>query len=235
MQTYHSYARATEEAKIKFEQAKNNINIAEANRAKFANRVSTLAKEARESESKYIDKISRANSFRDRYIDGIKNILDEFQVMEEKYIENTKEYLRKYFEYEFILIKNLSSDYERKINKVETINSQSDIREFIDKNATNVPPPFKFEFIPYSSEVEIKVSDQIPNSLELINNVKNFIASTFCNEIPEAIPDAQEAKNMSDILSVINNAWEGKLHEDERKLVKLLYNKVYEIYKREEV
>jgi hypothetical protein len=221
-QVYHSSVKATEEAKIQLEQAKNNINISEPNKLKFANKVTTLAKEAHEAEIKYIDYISEANTFRDKYTEGINKILDEFQSMEEKYIDNTKEYLKKYFEFEFNKIQNLSKDYERKLYSIETINSQDDIKEFIEKNATNLPLPFKFEFIPYSSEVQTKISDQSPNSLEIINNVKHFISSNFYTEVPEATPDPQEAKVMSEILNTINNSWEGKLNEEEKKLVTII-------------
>ena len=55
--------------------------------------------------------------------------------------------------------------------------------------------------------------------VEIINNVKSFIAKTFFSEIPEVEPDAQEAKNNSEIQSILNMAWEGKLQEEEKKSV----------------
>ena len=36
---------------------------------------------------------------------------------------------------------------------MELINSQADIREFIELNDTNCLPPYKFEFIPYISDI----------------------------------------------------------------------------------
>ena len=42
-------------------------------------------------------------NFRNKYTEGSKKILDEFQTMEEKYIEFTKESFRKYFEYQNLL------------------------------------------------------------------------------------------------------------------------------------
>ena len=76
--------------------------------------------------------------------------LDEFQNMEEKYIEFTKECLRKYFELKFIMIKSMNSDYEKRVKSCDLVNTQTDIKDFIDKNATNVFPPYKFEFVPYT-------------------------------------------------------------------------------------
>ncbi len=37
---------------------------------------------------------------------------------------------------------------------MELINSQTDIREFIEVNDTNCLPPYKFEFIPYISDIQ---------------------------------------------------------------------------------
>jgi hypothetical protein len=217
---YHSYARVAEEAKLQSEIAKNNPNLSNDQKKKFADKVQLSLKDAKEAERVYIENITTANSFRDKYTEGTKKILDEFQAMEEKYIEFSKECLRKYFEFHFILIKNLSNDYERKIKSIEIINTQADIKDFIDKNATNMPPPYKFEFIPYTSDANTKFFEQTPYSIEIINNVKNFVSKAFYSEIPEGEPDVQESKNLTEIQSIINMAWEGKIGEDEKKTVK---------------
>lgn len=234
---YHSYAKVAEDAKLQSEVARSNPNLSNDQKNKFANKVQLSLKDAKEAERVYIDNISTANNFRNKYTEGSKKILDEFQVMEEKYIEFTRECIRKYFEYHFILIKNLSSDYERKIKSIETINTQADIKDFIEKNATNLPPPYKFEFIPYTCDVQTKSYEQTPYPIEIINNVKKFIAKTFFSELPEAEPDPQEARTNSEIQSIINSAWEGKLQDDEKKTVRsynkfLLYDLVFEIPKR---
>jgi hypothetical protein len=222
-QRFHSFAKAVEDAKIQSEIAKNNQNLSNDQKNKFQNKVHLALKDAQDAERAYIDSISTANMLRDKYTEGSKKILDEFQVMEEKYIEFAKESMKKYFEYQFILIKNLSSDYERKIKNIETINTQADIKDFIEKNATNIPPPYKFEFIPYTCDVQIKNYEQIPYPGEIINSVKNFMAKSFMSEIPEAEPDPMEAKIYSEIQNIINIAWEGKLQEEEKKNVNNIF------------
>ena len=42
---------------------------------------------------------------------------------------------------------------------MELINPQADVREFIEFNDTNCLPPYKFEFIPYVSDISEKPSD----------------------------------------------------------------------------
>lgn len=58
--------------------------------------------------------------------------------------------------------------------------------------------------------------------LEIINNVKNFISKTFFSEAPETEPDAHEAKYNSEIQNILNLAWEGKLQDDDKKLVNFM-------------
>jgi hypothetical protein len=216
---YHSYARTAEEAKLQSEIARSNPNLSNDQKKKFADKVLSSLKDAKDAERVYIENITAANNFRDKYTEGTKKILDEFQLMEEKYIDFSRDSLRKYFEFHFILIKNLSNDYERKIKLVDTINTQADIKDFIEKNATNLPPPFKFEFIPYTSDAQTKFFEQTPYPIEIINNVKNFISKAFCTEIPEGEPDVQETKNNTEIQAIINLAWEGKLGEEDKKTV----------------
>jgi hypothetical protein len=72
---------------------------------------------------------------------------------------------------------------------MENINILSDIRNFIEKNSTNSLPPYKFEFVPYISEYENKLShnenySRIPKDIQ--ENVKQFISNVFYSEPPEA-------------------------------------------------
>lgn len=216
---FHSYAKVAEETKLQSEVAKSNTNLSNDQKNKFLNKAQLSLKEAKEAERVYIDNVSTSNNFRDKFIEGSKKIMDEFQSMEEKYIDFTRDTMRKYFEFQFILIKNLSGEYEKKIKSIETINTLADIKEFIEKNSTNSLPPYKFEFIPYTSDVQTKNFEQTPYPIEIINNVKNFIAKTFFSEIPDTEPDAQEFKNNTEIQTILNLAWEGRITDDDKKSV----------------
>lgn len=67
---------------------------------------------------------------------------------------------------------------------METINIQSDIRNFIEKNATNALPPYKFEFIPYMSEETIIENKSYPK--DVVDKVKSFMSNVFFVEPPES-------------------------------------------------
>ena len=67
------------------------------------------------------------------------------------------------------------------IKSMESINVSADIKTFINKNSTNMLPPYKFEFIPYTSDLKNNVS--YPK--DLLTNVKNFFSNVFFSEQPE--------------------------------------------------
>lgn len=70
---------------------------------------------------------------------------------------------------------------------MENINVKSDIRNFIEQNATNQLPPYKFEFIPYISDLDPKSYmefQDVPN--DIVSNVKGFISKIFFVESPNS-------------------------------------------------
>ena len=147
-------------------------------RSRLSNKAQNALKEAKEAEKAYILNLNYANNTRDLFIDATKRILTEFQSLEERYIDFTKDSLRKYTIYQISLVRNLQYDLDKKAkvlsyyNKtMETIDSKADIRDFIEKNATKGLPPYKFEFIPYTSEIFTKNNENnIPTCKLSINN-----------------------------------------------------------------
>lgn len=221
---FHSCARSAEEAKLQSEIAKTNPNLSSDMKNKYVYQAQLSLREAKEAEKFYIEDLNMSNNYRDKYITATKKILDEFQAMEEKYLEFTRDCLRRYFEFQFILQKNLSSDYQNRIKIIEGVNTQADMKDFIEKNSTNSVPPFKFEFIPYASDVHTKYYEQAPYPLEIINNVKSFITKAFHSEMPEVELDPQEAKINIEIQGILNLAWEGRIQDEDKKIVIRLIN-----------
>ena len=159
-QRFHIFAKNAEDAKLQSEISKNNLNLSNDHKNKFLNKALLNLKEAKDAEKIYIDNLNYANNYRDKYIEGVKKIIDEFQKMEEKYIDFTKEALKKYFNFNLALFKNKEKENEKRLNLTEAINTTEDIKMFIEKNSTNSLPPYKFEFVPYTSEVQSRHYEQ---------------------------------------------------------------------------
>lgn len=77
-------------------------------------RSQNLLKEAKESERAYISSLNSANNVRDIFLEGTKRILQEFQTLEEKYIEFVKDLMRKYVVYQVSNVRNLQYDIDKK-------------------------------------------------------------------------------------------------------------------------
>ena len=75
-------------------------------------------KEAKDAERLYMANINSANNLMEIYIETMKKILNEFQKLEEKLIENSKDSLRKYVIYQVALVRNLQYDIEKKANVI---------------------------------------------------------------------------------------------------------------------
>jgi hypothetical protein len=238
---FHMLAKSAEDSKLQVEIAKkgpNNLNMDQ--KAKLEIKSQTSLKDAKEAERQYIQNINAANNQRESYIESMKRILNDFQFLEEKLIEEVKDSLRKYVIYQVALVRNQQYDIEKKASIMEAVNVQADIRNFIETNATNSLPPYKFDFIPYVSELEAKNSTEITNlPKETLTNVKNFISNVFYLEPPESEPDSIENKHQGEIQEIVNLAWEGKtIPGEEKKLVYITYifiKIVFEIYKGEKI
>jgi len=70
---------------------------------------------------------------------------------------------------------------------MENINIVSDIRNFIEKNSSSALPPYKFEFVPYVSELENNINNENQTKIpkEIQTSVKQFISNVFYIDPPE--------------------------------------------------
>lgn len=216
---FHSFVKLAEDSKLQHETAKANTDLSNSHKNKFHTKLNETLVEAKKAEKIYLDILTETNIFREDYIKETKKILDDFQEMETDCIEFVKNILASYYEIQNQLYERLNGEFENKKKSIEEVNPVNDIKEFISENSTNSLPPFKFDFIPYNSELQTRPIEYQGSSIEIINNVKDFIFKSFINEVPEAEPDQQDIKNMTYVDDVLNCAWEGKINDDDKKNV----------------
>lgn len=216
---FHSFVKLVEDSKLQCETAKNNADLSQNHKNKFNNKLNECLAEAKKAEKIYLDFLNEANAFREEYIRETKKILDDFQQMEIDCIEYVKGILASYYDIQSNLYEKMNGDYEKKKKSVEYITSHNDIKEFLAANSTNSLPPFKFDYIPFNSELQTKPIDYQSSNIEIVNNVKNFIFKSFLNEIPEPEPDPQDLNIMREVDNILNCAWEGKINDEDKKSV----------------
>jgi hypothetical protein len=142
-------AKQTETCKLDAELAKASY-IPQPEKEKFNSKANNMLKDLKEAERVYINSINQANNARVMFIEGGKSVLFNFQLLEEEFIENTKILLNKFFIYSNSTYKNTLYDTERVIEKVNLIDTSSDVQNFIAKNQSSVSPPLPIEYVPYS-------------------------------------------------------------------------------------
>ena len=195
---YNNYLSQFESTKIKFhksvkevEESKLNIEILKKSNISKDKLIEELKKQeikalnslkfAKEKENNYISLITDINKIQEEYIETKKKNLNELQDMEESIGLAIKDSLRKYIIYEVSYIKNFQYDINKKATIMENINIIKDISLFIHKNTSKEIPPFKYDYIPYLSDLS-KSKNNSNIDKGIIDEINNFISNNFTSD-----------------------------------------------------
>ena len=195
---YNNYLSQFESTKIKFhksvkevEESKLNIEILKKSNISKDKLIEELKKQeikalnslkfAKEKENNYISLITDINKIQEEYIETKKKNLNELQDMEESIGLAIKDSLRKYIIYEVSYIKNFQYDINKKATIMENINIIKDISLFIHKNTSQEIPPFKYDYIPYLSDLS-KSKNNSNIDKGIIDEINNFISNNFTSD-----------------------------------------------------
>ena len=177
---FYKNVRDVEDYKINFENKKVNINGLSAEYKKEEEeKIIELLKIAKESQKEYLININKINMFQKDYIEKKKKYLNNMQYMEEQLGECVKDSLRKMVLYLMAFIRNVQYDLENTSKKYDEIDINKDIKYFINQNSTNDIIPFKYEFMPYTSNIGKKYKNI---SINVVKDVQNFISTIFNND-----------------------------------------------------
>ena len=178
---FYKSVRDVEDYKINYEFKKQNFRgLSPEYKKEEEEKILELLKIAKEEQKNYILNINRINKIQNYYIEKKKYYLNSIQYMEEKLGECVKDSLRKYILYSMAFIRNLQYDSENTSKKYDDIDINKDIKNFIRQNSTNDIIPFKYEFIPYSSNIGKRYKNVSNN---IIKEIRNFISTIFNNDI----------------------------------------------------
>ena len=232
---YNNSITQLENAKIKFHKSvkeveQNKLEIEIFKKEKFPQdkiteqeiKALNSLKAAKEKENNYISLINDTNNIQEEYIETKKKNLNELQNMEENIGLYLKDSLRKYIIYQVSYTRNIQYDIDKKAKIMENINIIKDINEFIHKNTSKEIPPFKYDYIPYLSELN-KIKGNLKIDQNVINDINNFIENNFTNNKAKEITILKN-KNNSEIESISEEIFESKIeieNFDKNKLQKI--------------
>ena len=223
---FYNTVKDVEDFKINMENEKYNYNETSNKYKKEEDeKINQLLKIAKENQKKYVMNINKINSVQNDYIEKKKNYLNTMQYMEEYISESIKDSLRKFVLYKMALIRNFQYDSENISKKFDEININKDINDFISQNSTNDLVPFKYEFVPYSSNFTKKYRYVL--NTKIVKDVCDFISTIFNNDtqmqnIQMYNKNVMDAKKIAEYIFRINNInYNGK---------EQIYNKKIEEY-----
>ena len=223
---FYNAVKDVEDFKINMENEKYNYNETSNKYKKEEDeKINQLLKIAKENQKKYVMNINKINSVQNDYIEKKKNYLNTMQYMEEYISESIKDSLRKFVLYKMALIRNFQYDSENISKKFDEININKDINDFISQNSTNDLVPFKYEFVPYSSNFTKKYRYVL--NTKIVKDVCDFISTIFNNDtqmqnIQMYNKNVTDAKKIAEYIFRINNInYNGK---------EQIYNKKIEEY-----
>lgn len=125
-----------------------------ARRDKMMHRLMQLKPEIEENLKCYKDSIQEHNTYKDKFTDFMSKILEVYQKQEEQRLESIKDCLRKLVVYETSYLRNLQYDIDNLARAMESVNTKSDLKQFIDDNTSINPKNQKFEFESYQGTLE---------------------------------------------------------------------------------
>jgi hypothetical protein len=109
---FHTAAKHAENSKLDAELARKSY-IPQIEKDKFILKANNYLKEAKEAEMGYIKTITYANQVRLYYIDAGKTTLQNFQFLEEEFIDFNKNLMRKFFIYSTSCAKMIIHDNDK--------------------------------------------------------------------------------------------------------------------------
>ena len=229
---FHLFAKEAEKSKIKAESYKEKNdkslnNIIKKEETKMLNSL----KKAKENEKLYVDLIDITNDLQDDYIEIKKRNLNEIQDLEKEIGENIKDSFRRFIVFQVSYLRNMQYDIKKKSSIFENININKDINKYINNNKTKITQLYKYEYVPYISEIDNSFSNEqnINNISENTkNNVKLFISNIFTKEKPTEInPNSEYNKHKiisDEIQDIINKIFKDEKisNEDKENINKLI-------------
>ena len=178
---FYNSVKDVEDFKITLENEKYNYNeLNNKYKKEEDEKINELLKIAKDNQKKYLSNINKINGVQDDYIEKKKNYLNNMQYMEEYIGDCIKDSLRKFILYKIALVRNFQYDSENVSKKFDEININKDIKNFISQHSTNDLIPFKYEFIPYTTNFSKRYKNVL-NS-KIVKDVSNFITTIFNND-----------------------------------------------------
>ncbi len=209
---YHNFVRLALEKKLNIDE--NN------NKTKELESLSKLITNAKDSRIEYKNYLIKVNKKRIEYINEISNLLLIFQNKEQSIIDNTKESIINYCNKKINILEEILKSVKLNLEEnFKNINSESDIKEFVEKNSNLGSPPIEIPFIEYSIDFPIPGSN-IRERNENTKKMKNFLNENF-------VSLDEKNDEIIKIQKICENIWYNRIKKEEiNDIISLFSNEI---------
>jgi len=159
---YHQKTEAAENALIAYEKAQQDPTFTHKNLAKLNSSATKLRKDAENADNAYQATLQEFQQFQVKYEEGMKEILREFQAIEERRVGKLKDVMDMIVTAQQTLLADLVKFEEAFKDAAVKINGLEDIQNFISVNKTGLQPPKPTEYEPYKGKHEQFKKKSIP-------------------------------------------------------------------------
>ena len=206
---YHNFVKLALEKKLKLD---------ENNKTKELESLSKLISNAKDSRIEYKNCLKKVNEKRIEYINEISNLLLIFEDKEKSIIDISKQSIINYCNEKMNILQKISKSV--KINLEENfnkINSELDIKEFVEKNSSLGSQPIEIPFIEYSIDFPIPGSNMKERN-ENTKILKNFLIENFSSL-------DEKDDEIIQIQKICENIWYNRIKNEEINNIISLFSK----------
>merc|ERR1712063_167863 len=175
---YHQKTEAAETALIAYEKAQQDPTFTHKNLAKLSSSATKLRKDAESADTTYQSTLQDFQQFQVKYEESMKEILRDFQAIEERRVTKLKDVMdmvvtaQQNLINDFIKIEESFKDAAGKISGLE------DIQNFISVNKTGLQPPKPTEYEPYKGKHEQFKKKSIPVAVAVTTRTEPAATTT---------------------------------------------------------
>eukprot|EP00012_Vannella_robusta_P008485 CAMPEP_0206203342 /NCGR_PEP_ID=MMETSP0166-20121206/12787_1 /ASSEMBLY_ACC=CAM_ASM_000260 /TAXON_ID=95228 /ORGANISM="Vannella robusta, Strain DIVA3 518/3/11/1/6" /LENGTH=310 /DNA_ID=CAMNT_0053622591 /DNA_START=563 /DNA_END=1495 /DNA_ORIENTATION=+ len=162
MTLYHQKTESAENALMAYEKAQQDPTFTHKNLAKLNSSATKLRKDAENADNAYQATLQEFQQFQVKYEEGMKEILRDFQAIEERRVNKLKDVMDMIVTAQQTLLSDLVKFEEQFKDAAVKINGIEDIQNFISVNKTGLQPPKPTEYEPYKGKHEQFKKKSIP-------------------------------------------------------------------------
>jgi len=165
VQNYHKKTEAAENALFAHEKAQQDPQSTAKTISKMNSTATKLKKEAEAADATYQTQLSDFQSFQVKYEENMKEILKDFEAIEERRVSKLKDVMDMIVTAQQTFVDEIAAQEKEFREVVAKINGHEDIQNFINLNKTGLQPSRPTEYEPYKGKHPQFKKKSIPSAV----------------------------------------------------------------------